>query len=122
MFSYHSAHRLGTHQESSYSSSLASSAKSSSSNNSLKIRWLEDNLARTLMVCEAMWEILRDEHGYSDEKLQAKIEEIDLRDGVLDGKNKQETNLCKSCGRKSSPRHEACLYCGKPLKKSMFAI
>jgi hypothetical protein len=33
-----------------------------------------------------MWEIIRDQSSITDEELVEKITEIDLRDGVVDGK------------------------------------
>ncbi|AQQ69951.1 hypothetical protein SMSP2_00285 [Limihaloglobus sulfuriphilus] len=98
------------------------SAQSQAASNQRHIRWLEDNLSRTLLLCETLWELLRDEHGWTDEKLTQKLEEIDLRDGTLDGKHQQSVKKCTSCGRTVAPRHKACIYCGREVDKSAFSI
>jgi hypothetical protein len=98
------------------------SAQSQAASNQRQIRWLEDNLSRTLLLCETLWELLRDEHGWTDEMLAQKLEEIDLRDGTLDGKHQHSVRNCASCGRIVAPRHKACIYCGHPVEKSAFVI
>lgn len=124
MFAYSSLGRATyAHEpETSFATSQAASAKSKAQSNQVKLKWLEENLSRTLMICEALWEILRDEHGLSDDKIAEKIEEIDMRDGVLDGKNSRGITKCASCGRNVAARHKACIYCGKPVDKSVFAV
>lgn len=77
-------------------------------------------LDRMLMVNRAMWEILRDRDGLSEADLLAKIEEIDLRDGVRDGRLRREIGECGACGRKLQKRHPRCLYCGEPCTPDPF--
>ncbi len=87
------------------------------------IRRLEKQLAKVLLINEAMWEMLRDEHGYTDKKLQEKIREVDLRDGVLDNENQpREASTCPSCGRNSPKRNKSCMYCGRELNSSLFTV
>ncbi len=83
---------------------------------------LEANLAKTLMICETLWELLRDEHGWSDEALHKKLYEVDMRDGVLDGKNQRKAVECPDCGHTVSPRHPACIYCGRVIDMSVFNL
>ena len=86
------------------------------------LKVIEANLTKTLMICEALWEILRDKHGYTEEQLHKKLYEIDMRDGVLDGRNQRKIADCPNCGRTVSPRHPACIYCGQIIDNSVFAI
>lgn len=65
------------------------------------------------LVCRAMWEILRDSHGVSEDMLLTKVREIDLRDGKLDGKYLKEVRKCTKCQRVMNPRHFKCIYCGE---------
>jgi hypothetical protein len=62
-------------------------------------------------------EILRDRLGISGEEIEAKIHEIDMRDGKLDGTFRLPPKTCKECGRVSGPASASCLYCGAPLPK-----
>jgi len=83
---------------------------------------LEANLAKLLMICEALWELLRDTGGLTDEQLHKKLYEIDMRDGVLDGKNQRKALECPNCRHMVSPRHPACLYCGQIIDDSVFGM
>ena len=44
------------------------------------------DIERLLMITEALWMLLKKEHGYTDDVLLQRIREIDLRDGELDGR------------------------------------
>lgn len=87
-----------------------------------RVRALEANLAKSLMICETLWELLRDEHGWTDQNLHKKMHEVDMRDGVLDGKNQRKAVDCPDCGHKVSPRHPACIYCGTVIDTSVFSL
>ena len=68
------------------------------------------------MITEALWLILKEKHGYSDEDLMERIVEIDLRDGKLDGRAVSETPSCPQCKRLHVAKHRPlCLYCGATM-------
>ena len=69
------------------------------------------------LTCQALWEVARDHSRLSDEQLLAKVSEIDLRDGVADGKMGSGTEPCSKCGRTISKRHMSCMYCGEQIVK-----
>jgi len=80
------------------------------------------DIDRLLMITEALWNFLKKEHGYSDEELANAITQIDMRDGVLDGKGtKSAPQACPNCGRMNSARRAVCIYCGKPIPTNPFA-
>ena len=66
------------------------------------------------MACQAMWELLESRTKFTQDDLEKKMEEIDLRDGIKDGKISKTVATCPSCGRKTSIRRPTCLYCGEP--------
>ena len=70
------------------------------------------------IAVEAMSEILQERLGVSDSAILEKMQEIDGRDGRLDGKTSPVVLLCPECGRKSNSSHSACIYCGAPLPQS----
>lgn len=80
------------------------------------------NLSKILMINEALWELIRDKHGLTETDLHEKLYEIDMRDGVLDGKNQRKASECSGCGRMVSARHPACLYCGNVIDNSVFTL
>ncbi len=83
---------------------------------------LQQDLDRLTLACAAMWSLLK-EHGHTEEELLARMEELDQRDGRIDGKLALDAVVCAGCGRKSRGQRRACLYCGKPLPRtSAFGI
>ncbi len=97
-------------------------AKSKADALNRKIRLLEANLAKTLLLCETMWEFISREHNLTENDLHNMINEVDMRDGVLDGKNQRKASECPGCGRMVSARHPACMYCGQVMYTSAFAM
>lgn len=95
------------------------SIKSDSGDESLEIRLQKtaDRLEALMVACQAMWEILRDDGGVGEDKLLAKIEEVDLRSGEKNGKMPKAVVKCCACARVNNPRHKLCLYCGQYLDK-----
>lgn len=72
----------------------------------------DERLDQLLLVCAAMWELLRERAGVTEEDLVNRIAEIDARDGVADGKMTHTPQKCPKCARTIFPRHQKCLYCG----------
>lgn len=80
------------------------------------------DIEKLYMITEAFWEILKYQHGYTDDQLVEMIEDIDLRDGKLDGKvaKSSERPTCALCGRTIIRRQATCLYCGAPAPQKPF--
>lgn len=76
---------------------------------------LRRELDRLTLANQAMWELLRDHLGFSDEHLRAKITEIDGRDGTVDGKIGADLKTCPSCHRTSRMQTGNCVYCGEKV-------
>ena len=73
---------------------------------------LEDRTDRLALTTMAMWALMSEKLGITEADLEAKIQEIDLSDGRLDGKVRVQAKTCPSCNRKLSKRHNKCMYCG----------
>ena len=73
---------------------------------------LEDRLDKLTLVCMGIWELLRERAKLTEQDLMDKVREIDIRDGVPDGKVTPQVAQCPKCSRVMSPRHKKCLYCG----------
>jgi hypothetical protein len=86
-----------------------------------RVEELEARLDRALMTMEAMWALLRDKLGVTDEELGTAIVEVDLTDGVIDGKARRPAAECAHCSRKIPRRFPRCLYCGAPVQMDPFA-
>ncbi len=75
---------------------------------------IEFKLERLSLITHALWDLLKDRHGYSDEELNDWINLTDLKDGRLDGRYKVNTPPlnCPKCGRVVSRTQNRCIYCG----------
>lgn len=81
-----------------------------------QVESLRSEVERLLIISEALWTLLKKQHGYTDEVLSNLVTEIDLRDGHLDGRAPKTAPLpCPNCGKLHSGRRPFCIYCGKPV-------
>jgi len=82
---------------------------------------LQQDIEKLYMITEALWTLLKQQHGYDDEVLGRLIEAIDLRSGKADGRRAKQVNpACPTCGRTLIGKHPACLYCGTAVERELF--
>ena len=104
-----------------YNAGMASHASSKANQAQQATADLEERLDKLTLICMSMWELLRDNTRFTEADLLAKVQELDLRDGVPDGKITRTVSKCPECSRTMSPRHKRCLYCGhEQLTNSVF--
>jgi len=86
-----------------------------------QVEYLTKRVARLEMVCEALWTLVKEQHGLSDEELMGVMAELDLADGKADGQ-KADTGpvRCPKCDRPNSRRHDYCIYCGETIRTGPF--
>lgn len=82
---------------------------------------LEARLDKAVLACEAMWTLIREKLDMDDVQLVDRINDIDLSDGMLDGKVRKKAVKCPKCNRNISPRFPKCNYCGQPIVHDPFA-
>jgi hypothetical protein len=75
---------------------------------------------RLTLACQALWALLGERIGMADSELLEKIREIDLSDGVLDGRVRKAKS-CPNCGRQNGGRRIRCLYCAQSLSETAFS-
>ena len=78
----------------------------------VEVASLEDRIDHLTLVNMAMWSLLQEKTGLTEQDLLDRVRQIDLQDGVEDGKARKQIAKCPKCGRTMSPRHRRCLYCG----------
>ncbi len=76
------------------------------------VEMLETRLERLSLVCRALWSLLAEKTDLTEEQLINRMNQIDLQDGVADGRLKKQADNCPRCGRLISPRHASCMFCG----------
>jgi len=86
-----------------------------------EIRDLQHQVQRLQLLNQALWELLRNKLSLTDDELAGKAHEVDMRDGVADGKMTETPLKCPTCGRVSSSKHWRCLYCGQQFQKPIMA-
>lgn len=77
-----------------------------------KVEHLEDNVDRLTLITQALWELLQAKLHVEESELTSLIEEIDLRDGKLDGKMTKVAQKCVRCRQSVSVKTGVCFYCG----------
>jgi len=87
-----------------------------------QVDFMRRDVDRLLMITEALWRLLQRAHGYTDEDLKKLIAEIDLEDGVLNGRvARRLVSSCPACQRPVSAKDTKCIYCGQALEPEPFA-
>jgi hypothetical protein len=72
---------------------------------------LADKVEGLALITRALFELLQESTGVSEEQLRKKITEIDLRDGQADGRMTPQPKKCPKCEAMMSPRFGRCLFC-----------
>ena len=81
------------------------------------IHQMEKRVNRLSLLCQAMWEMLRERAEFTEDQLAAKVLEVDLRDGRSDNRITTLIRDCPSCGRKTNSKRLVCVICGAELPK-----
>lgn len=77
---------------------------------------LNSQVETLVLANQAMWELLSEKSGLTEADLINKMNEVDLRDGKLDGKiEKKVIRECGECGHKISKQRTVCYWCGTAL-------
>lgn len=84
---------------------------------------LERRVSRLSLLCQAMWELLRERTEVTDKELSDKVLEVDLRDGHTDGRIAPQAAECPHCKRAVNGRRPTCMYCGVELpRRHLFEV
>jgi hypothetical protein len=90
-------------------------ASSQTKAHELSLADLNDRFNRLSLVTQALSELLAERAHVGDADLLAKINEIDMRDGVRDGRAIAPARSCPKCGHSTAGPRTTCLYCGASL-------
>lgn len=105
----------------SFANANASDARSDAAAARMDVDLLRSDVERLLMITEALWLILKEQHGFNDSELVKRIMEIDMRDGKLDGRvAPTQPQKCPKCGRTLFKHRPQCIYCGEYVVMNPF--
>ncbi len=105
-----------------YASAEATAAQSAARTAQTNVELLTHDIDRLLLITEAMWTLMKQQHGYAEDVLIKLIEEIDSRKAIVNGMNvKDPPQACPNCGRPNAAKRLFCIYCGKPIAGNPFA-
>ena len=77
---------------------------------------LQERIDKLALLNYALWSLLQEKLGVDESELLARVEELDLKDGKLDGRMTGGVINCPHCQRPLSKRHRKCLYCSYELQ------
>lgn len=111
-------------QQQQLSSAETTAGRAQTKANELAARFglMEARANKALLICEALWTILREKFKMTDEELLNRVKAIDLSDGKLDGQVRRRAMDCPKCGRTTTNRSPQCMYCGADVGRSPFAV
>jgi hypothetical protein len=72
----------------------------------------EDDIMRLVLITQAMFELVGERLGITQDELMARIHEIDARDGTVDGRITPSPRDCPSCQAKVPAGRDNCQFCG----------
>ena len=73
---------------------------------------MERSIDQLKLVNVAITEMLVHRLGVAESEIINKIKEVDLRDGIQDGKFSSGVPLCPRCHRRYNSKLHKCQYCG----------
>lgn len=95
-------------------------AKAEAQDAQYRVRVLEEKLEQTMLGIAAFWALVSERLQLSENDLIQKMNEIDMEDGVQDGRLKKHPVQCPQCQKTVSSKYIKCFYCGAELKKTPF--
>ena len=115
MLEFFLGYNMGQQSATRAASLARSAAVADGSRHTNRIEDLNERVDRLLMIVRAMWALM-EEQGLTTEQLMAKIDELDLQDGVDDGQVRSAIVECPSCQSKVAPGLRACQLCGTEVR------
>jgi hypothetical protein len=91
--------------------SLTRAAAGSAGSTAGEFHDVNERVDRLILVVDAMWSLLKDS-GWTDEQLRERLKQIDLVDGVEDGRRTPQPSRCAKCDSMVEVGRSTCAFCG----------
>lgn len=82
-----------------------------------QVQELNERLDKVVLAMSALWSLLAEHSKLTEADLARRITEIDMKDGVADGRLTPTPVKC-SCGATVCTKFRRCLFCGKEYKSA----
>ena len=92
--------------------STAERSEAKAENAQQAIRRLDDRVSQLTLINMALWSLLQEVTDLTEDQLLARVRELDLMDGRIDGRIRAKITQCQQCQQTLSQKHLRCLYCG----------
>jgi hypothetical protein len=115
MLEFYLGYSMGQSSAVKAASLARSAAVADGTHHTNRIEDLNERIDRLVMIMRATLALL-EEQGITSEQLMAKIEELDLQDGVDDGRIRDLIVECPSCQSKVAPGLRNCQLCGTEVR------
>lgn len=115
---------IGTHigASTSYALTTATQAENAAREAKTEIELSKHDIDRLLLITEALWSLIKQQNGYTDDALVRLIQDIDHRHSTATGVAIKDPPIaCSACGRPNMAARNFCMYCGSPLPANPFA-
>ena len=106
----------------SFTATAAASAESAAREAQTNVEIFKHDIDRLLLVTEALWTLMKQQHGYTDDVLVGLIQDIEKQKAVAHAScAKDAPSPCPFCGKLNTATRTFCMYCGKALPAKPFA-
>jgi len=90
----------------------ANSAKTAAGDAQVAVSVLQRRVDKLALINLALWSLVSEKCGLSEDDLKERVAQIDALDGNADGKLNTGTVPCPKCGRPIAARVATCQFCG----------
>lgn len=105
-----------------FTASVAASAESTAREAQTNVEIFKHDIDRLLLVTEALWTLMKQQHGYTDDLLVGLIQSIEKQKVAANATAAKDPPVpCPFCSRLNTATRSFCMYCGKPLPAKPFA-
>jgi hypothetical protein len=105
-----------------YTMTTATQAENAAREAQSRLESMKHDIDRVLLITEALWTFMKEQHGYTDDTLVQLIQDLEHQKTTALGTSIKEPPVtCPSCSRPNTATRPFCMYCGKPLKMNPFA-
>jgi hypothetical protein len=105
-----------------YALSTATAAENAARQAQTEVELFRHDIERLLLITEALWTFMKQQHGYTDDKLVQLIQDLEKRKATAySSVAKDPPVICSVCGRPNTATRPVCMYCGNRLAANPFA-